>query len=75
MKLAPVPYECALVIGLPANELVSEAQLLAEADPTLLSREEAVGSGFDHEAVDSLGRDLPPELRLALEEDELGVRQ
>ncbi len=63
-----------VVLGPPRDELLTEAEFLHEPDAALLAREKAVGPGLDRESVDVLGAKLPAEHRVALDQDDLGVR-
>ena len=67
VELVSAAHERPVMLRPAADELVAEAELLAQPDPALLPRQEAVGRSLDDEAVDVLRPELPAELRLALE--------
>src|SRR6185295_4700354 len=48
-------------------------ELLAQAETSLLAGEEAVRRRLDHESVDALGADLPPDHVVAVDEQYLDV--
>ena len=62
------PDERALVLGTAPDELLAEAELLAQADTALLAREEAVRRRLDDQPVDVLGAHLPARDLVALDE-------
>ena len=74
VQVIAVTHEAPAVLRPASDQLVREAELVAQADTALLAREEAVGRRLDDEAADPLGADLPAEHVVALDEDDLRVR-
>ena len=71
VQLVATAHEAAAVLGSTGDQLVAEAELLAQSDAALLPREEAVRRRLDDEAVDALGADLPAEHVVLLDEDDM----
>ena len=73
MQLVATAHEAAAMLGSAADQLVAEAELLAQPDAALLAREEAVRRRLDDEAVDVLGADLPAEHVVRLDEHDVAL--
>ena len=74
VQLVATTHEAAAVLRSASDQLVAEAELLAQSDAALLAREEAVRRRLDDEAVDALGADLPAEHVVPLDEDDARLR-